>query len=81
MDFNENNIKKSNEKVERVNLQNDLYLGNQKSLHAKNGIKWLLGQSFAIMYYNICHLIFCFMNINKPFRIKMKITDKIRRYT
>ena len=46
IDFNENIINRNekNGKIKRVNLHNDLYLGNQKFLHAKSGIIWLLGQ-------------------------------------
>ena len=55
IDFNENIINRNEtvEEIKRVNVQNDLYLGNQKFLHNKNGIIWLLGQWFTIMYYNI----------------------------
>ena len=41
-----------------VNLQNDLYYGNQKSYSVENGIKWCLGQYYNILNYNL-RVIWC----------------------
>ena len=56
-------------KMKLVNLQNGLYLGNQNPLHAENGIKWLLRHNPSCTLIYELFEFFCFMNINKTFRI------------
>ena len=54
MNFNGNFINR-NEKVNNLTgkHKNDAFLSKQKPLHAKNGIKWLLGQYYTILSYNM----------------------------
>ena len=49
-----------------VNQLNDLYLGNQKSYSAENGIKLCEGQYNPVLQ-SMTHLALSFKNINKTF--------------
>ena len=76
MNYNENSRNRSEKKEKKkvVNIQNDLYLGNQNPYHAENGIKWLLGQNYAVVYGNIRNIrFFALRLLTKPFKFKGKL--------